>query len=433
LKYPSTSNLQQRVRRLGLEARAKHEEGASGLGRLIRRAERDLEAVLRAVERARGDARLARCEPKSLEAIRAQRPAGPRRLWPALPAREYARKVEGALLARMAGCTLGAIVEGWPVERMEAWAKEIGDSFPPVDYWSRAKEPDRKRYGVSPCSAYTRRGLNGVPVDDDVVYTVLGLLIAEAYGPHFTTEDVARAWLRWLPLACTAEEVALRNLRAGIPASRAAEKDNPFRQWIGAAIRADPWAYVAPGWPEKAAEMAYRDAYLSHRRNGIYGAMFFAAAISAAFAVTDVRAALEIGLSEIPARCRLARDVRWALRVGGSVTSFREGRRRVDQRFAGMSVVHTNNNACLTVFGLLLGGRDVTRVLSETVAMGMDNDCTAATAGSLVGALVGRDEVPPHWYRSFNNRVRTYLKGRPWFSIRGLVRRFVRQARRTLR
>ena len=33
---------------------------------------------------------------------------------------------------------------------------------------------------------------------------------------------------------------------------------------------------------ERAAAMAYRDAYLSHRRQWIYGEMFFAAAVAAA-------------------------------------------------------------------------------------------------------------------------------------------------------
>ena len=51
---------------------------------------------------------------------------------------------------------------------------------------------------------------------------------------------------------------------------------------LGALIRADGFGYACAGDPRKAAELAYRDAYLTHRRNGIYGEMLFAAAIAAA-------------------------------------------------------------------------------------------------------------------------------------------------------
>jgi len=272
--------------------------------------------------------------------------------------------------------------------------------------------------------------MRGVPVDDDVTYTLLGLLIVEKYGLDFTVEDVGKAWLEWLPMACTAEDIALRNLKKGIPAKQAADIDNPYCQWIGAAIRSDPWAYIAAGWPEKAAELAWRDAYLSHRRNGIYGEMYLAAAQAAAFAVRTAREALEIGLTEIPADCALAADLRWALETAGSLRDWRHARQLVDERFGAMSSVHTNNNLCLIVFGLLLGGNDVTRVLGETVAMGLDNDCTAASAGSVLGAIVGRDAIPPHWVRGFAGKVGSYLNGYASFDIADLTARFAKAGER---
>ena len=130
-----------------------------------------------------------------------------------------------------------------------------------------------------------------------------------------------------------------------------------------------------------AADMAYRDAYISHRRQGIYGEMYFSAVIAAAFAVDHPVEALEIGLSEIPKECRLAREVRWALEMAPQIGDYAQARAAVDERLAGMHGVHTINNACLTVWGLTIGGTDLTRVIAETVAMGLDNDCTAATAG----------------------------------------------------
>jgi ADP-ribosylglycohydrolase len=330
----------------------------------------------------------------------------------------------------MAGCTLGAPVELWPPDKMEALARENGERFPPTDYWKRVPEPKRLRYGFNRIEEYTRAGLRGVPVDDDVIYTLLGLLILEEHGPAFTTADVGRSWLKHLPMACTAEDVALRNLKRGLPASRAAAVNNPFCEWIGADIRSDPWGYAAPGWPERAAEMAWRDAYLSHRRQGIYGEMFFSAAIAAAFAVDCPVEALRVGLTEIPRDCALAQAVRWALRVAPRIRNHRDARAAVDRRFAGMHCVHTVNNACLTVFGITIGRGDFTRTIGETVAMGLDNDCTAATAGSLLGAVLGRPGIPARWHRPFGDTVHSYLIRKPKFGIRDLLRRFERQARR---
>ncbi|HOB19419.1 MAG TPA: ADP-ribosylglycohydrolase family protein [Candidatus Atribacteria bacterium] len=269
-------------------------------------------------------------------------------------------------------------------------------------------------------------------MDDDVTYTLLGLLIAEDFGPDFTTEDVGKAWVKYLPYACTAEDVALRNLKAGIPWDKAGEVDNPYCQWIGADIRSDPWGYMAPGYPEKAAEMAYRDAYISHRRNGIYGEMFFSAAIAAAFEADDAVDALKTGLTEIPRDCLLAKDIRWALEAGRGIRNHKEARKAVEERFGAMSGVHTNLNACLTIFGLMIGGDDFTRVIGETVAMGYDNDCTAATAGSIAGAVLGISRIPGHWYESFNNKVMTYMNGHPEFKIDDVLERFACQAENIL-
>jgi ADP-ribosylglycohydrolase len=362
-------------------------------------------------------------KPNDYDAILALRPPGPRSL-PFNPD-EYRDRLRGAFLTRAAGCVLGAPVEQWTLEKMEALAIHNGDDFPPTDYWSALPKPDELRYGVSPMSAYSRDGMDGVPVDDDVVYTVLGLLVAEEHGVNFTTRSVGEAWLRYLPHACTAEEIALNNLRKGVSAERAAEIDNPYDEWIGADIRSDPWGYLAPGEPERAARMAYRDAFLSHRGEGIYGAMFFSAAIAAAFAMDNVTDALRVGLTEIPDKCELADALRWALHVAPKVADFREARALIDERYPGMSQVHTINNAAATVFGLALGGDDPARVIGETVAIGLDNDCTAATAGSLVGAVLG-DRLPAKWTARFHDKVYSYLIDAPEFAISDLLARFER-------
>lgn len=427
---PYFKDLQKNLDDLLAWADLRHEQGAD-IGDTLAGLRRELKMAQKDLEKANPGPEMLAKEPNRLENIRQLRPKGPRKLWDSFPGpRALKGRMAGAWLGRAAGCTLGVPVEGWPVASMEALAKRAGQAFPPEDYWADHPEPHRVQYGASTVRDYLQGGVRQVPVDDDLTYTLLGLLILEEYGPGFTTEDVGTAWLKYLPVACTAEEVALNNLRKGIPAAKAADKGNPYQEWIGADIRSDPWGYAAPGWPERAAELAYRDARLSHRQNGIYGEMYFSAAISAAFAVDSAQEALEIALAEIPKDCRLARDLRWALKTAPGLKDWREARETVDARFPGMHLVHTNNNACLTVFGLILGGGDFTKTIGTTVAMGLDNDCTAATAGSILGAVIGIDRIPEHWWKPFRGRTRTYMNGQEWFRNGEIVDRFLEVAER---
>lgn len=429
MAYPRVPNYTRLIEEIGFLVQKKHEHGAKGMNGPLAKAEKALKLAYQELERLPVDSKQAAKEPNDLESIHALRPKGLRRLWEQFDSKLYAEKVEGAMLARFAGCTLGTLVEGWSIDFTSSWAKEIGNPFPPVDYWTEARTPSESRQGINTCREYTRDGLNGVPVDDDTIYTLLGLLMLEEYGPDFTTANVGDMWHTYLPWCWDDMKWPLDRYIAGIPAEKAADH-NPYSEMICAFIRCDPYGYAAPGQPEKAAALSYKDGLMSHRRNGLFGGMFFAATIAAAFAVDDPVDAIRIGLTEIPQHSRLAKEIRWALSLENSIKDYRDARNAVDERLAGMFQVHTINNACLVTFGLMLGRRDVTKVLSQTLAMGLDNDCTTATAGSIVGAVVGKSGIPEHWYRNFNNTVHSYIKGHRRFKITDLVKRYNRQAKR---
>lgn len=144
--------------------------------------------------------------------------------------------------------------------------------------------------------------------DDDTNYTIIGLKILEEYGLNFTPEDVAESWMANLPIlhTCTAERVAYQNLVNLIMPPESASFRNPYREWIGAQIRADFFGYITPGYPELGAELAWRDASISHLKNGIYGEMWVAAMLSAAAVTDDIAEIINIGLSEIPQNSRLS-------------------------------------------------------------------------------------------------------------------------------
>lgn len=426
--YPEP--LQDLERAINLWAQLKAESGAPGLAEKMAEIRAVLEQKLSELRALPDDPALRAAEPDDLDGIRALRPPGARRYWSSFPEPTYRDRLEGAWLGRCAGNVLGSIVELWDIDKMERWAAYLGDAFPPVDYWSAAERPNELKYETSLREAFTPSKMDGVPTDDDLIYTQLGMLILEDYGIDFSVDDVGAAWVKYLPVSPASP--VLGNLQAGVPAMQAAAVDNPTMFWIVGDIRSDAWGYAAPGYPEKAAEFAWRDATVSSRRNGIYGAMYFSAVIAAAFALGDPMAALEAGLSEIPAGCVLAREVRWALDAAGGIKSYRAARAAADERYAGMHPVHTINNVALTIWGLSIGGDDFSKVIGETVAMGMDNDCTAATAGSIFGAAYGKDAIPKHWYKNFNNKAHSFIIGVESFAIDDMIDRFSALAEKVL-
>jgi len=360
-------------------------------------------------------------EPIPLKQIKAARPKGPRRLAYKLTDEQLCDKMLGAWLGRGAGCILGIPVEGWSRAKIKEWAEILGQPYPLAEYWQDT--PRRGKHYRDPIECFLKGKIDRIGSDDDLAYTVLGLLILEEAGIDFTVEDVGRLWLKYLPMACTAEHVALESLKKGIKPPRTALKGNPYMEWIGADIRSDPWGYAAPGLPEIAADFAYRDASVSHVMNGTYGEMFFSAAIASAFVIDDPIRCIKIGLTEIPARCRLTETVKETLRWCANDQDWYATHDRITKKYHGMSMAHTLNNAALTVAGLYYGAGDFEKTISYTVMGGVDTDCTGATAGSIMGAIIGAKKLPKKWVGPLGDRLTTYLIGQEEQVVSDLVRR----------
>ena len=230
---------------------------------------------------------------------------------------------------RISGCQLGKAVEVFSMRHGHAalanYLKAAG-ALPLRDYVPRptAEVPNGMITGC--CKGQFQASA----ADDDINYSVLALIALETHGAELSTEDVARLWLNYLPVGMTftAERAAYRTLL-----NRAAEwfpqgakpgfdvtdcADNDCNDWIGAQIRADVYGWVTPGRPELGAELARRDAALSHRGDGIYGAMFVAATGSACWAAESLADAVAAGVKQIPADSRAAAAIELACQNLGS-------------------------------------------------------------------------------------------------------------------
>jgi ADP-ribosylglycohydrolase len=369
-------------------------------------------------------------EPSTLGEIRRTLPPAPVLPSPVLDGDGLRDRLLGAWLGRCAGCNLGKPVEGWTRVRIRRYL-DLADAHPIVDYLP-VLDPWPEGLQLNWCWPETTRGnVSFMARDDDIDFTILGLHVLEEHGLDFGAADIAAEWLDHLPYnqVYTAERVAYRNLVDGLAPPATAAHRNPYREWIGAQIRADMWGYVWPGAPERASGLAFRDASLSHTQNGIYGEMWIAALIATSFVVSGVRDALEVSLAFVPPRSRLAEALRDVMDLHMSGLGWQAARDGIEERYGHYSGVHTVNNAALVAAALLWGDGDYTRTIGLAVEGGWDADCNGATAGSVWGAMHGAAALPAHWVEPLHDLVRTAILGYDGSSVTDLVERTLSLAR----
>ncbi|MFG2193560.1 ADP-ribosylglycohydrolase family protein [Streptomyces sp. NPDC048639] len=346
-------------------------------------------------------------------------------------------KILGGWLGRIAGNMLGKPVERgdhWTRQRIDRYLRRA-DALPLTDYipGPTPEHPlDPAEFELRPeWPECTRGNIRGSARDDDVDYAILGLHLLETRGFGFTTEQVGELWLLRLPYlqTFTAERATYRNLARGLKPPVAATVDNPYQDWIGALIRADVHGWTSPGDPRRAAGLARRDAVLSHTGNGVYGAMWAAALIAAAFTARSVRAALDASLEHIPAGCRLARTVRRTAALHDAGLSWEGTLAELEAETGRLHWIHVVPNAAVLTAGLLYGEGDFTATIALTVRGGLDTDSNGATAGSVAGVLCGASAIPAQWTEPLRDTVRSAVFGFDGARITDLAERTARLAR----
>ncbi len=329
---------------------------------------------------------------------------------------DLADRLHGAWLGRAVGCVLGKPVEKVPRAGIEEILRATGRW--PLDRYFTAVGLDAVTSEKWPWNKASRptsleENIDGTPEDDDLNYTLMALRLLETRGPAFTPDDVAQGWLLDLPAGrtFTAERVAYRNLLEGLSPPTTARVRNPFREWIGAQIRTDLYGWVNPGDPLLAAEWAWRDAAVSHTRNGLYGAMFVAAMAATAVVASDISTVLEVGAAVVPPESRMAAAIRFGRQLARSTTEPTDAFAALEAEFAGLHWVHSLNNTALVAYALAASGGDFDRAICLVVMGGWDTDSNGATVGAVAGALTGAGGISERWSGPLKNRMSTSIPG----------------------
>ncbi len=325
-------------------------------------------------------------------------------------------RAETAFLASVVGCVLGKPLEVNPTLAEIRTACQSTGEWPLSDYVS-AQALDALGRRHRSWTETTRGNIAYVAPDDDINYTILGMLILEERGLTFDVSDIRDAWLHHLPIASTfgpertlLVKAGLNHLPGGAPGAVEtwATTLNPYDEKCGALIRADAYGYACPGNPALAAELAWRDASWTHRRTGIYGAMFVAAAIATAFVVDDPLLVFRTALGYVPQRSRFYEIVADELDLVATSSDWLEGYERIHCRYEAYSHCLVYQE-CGTLINTLKYAESIGDGLCKQVSQGNDTDSFGATAGSLLGAFFGPEGLDSRWLAPFQDDIHTGL------------------------
>lgn len=343
-------------------------------------------------------------------------------------------RIRAAWLGRVSGCLLGKPVEVLSFQEGRTGLLRYLDqanALPLNDYVPLLEGSVVAERGKDTC----RGRFDRAHPDDDINYTVLALMLLEEHGLALSTEDVARAWLKYVPAGTTwtAERFAYRTLldrmsdefvngaEPGFDLSECSYND--YNDWIGAQIRADLYGWVCPGRPALAAELALRDARLSHRGDGVYAAMFIAALAASIPVACDLDEAMRMALHEIPPTSRAAD----AVMLGLDLCNADDAVEQMHDHYGDLPPVHALNNLSVVVWALCSSNGDFSKAIGNAVTAGWDTDCNGATTGGLFG-LTGQP-IPAHWTQPWHGRIGVDLAGIGELNVDDLVQRTIAVAR----
>ncbi|MBQ8356987.1 MAG: ADP-ribosylglycohydrolase family protein [Clostridia bacterium] len=251
--------------------------------------------------------------------------------------------------------------------------------------------------------------------NDDLDLQLIWLHAMETTGPYeLDCKKLGEYWMSFISPFWNEYGIGKANMKHGLLPPLSGDYENSWKNSNGAWIRTEVWASMAPGCPEIAAKYAIEDAVVDHGAGeGTFAAAFVAAMQAAAFVETDIRRIIEIGLSKLPADCRVATTVARILECYDKGVSWLDCRNTVQQMNAdiGNGWFEAPSNVGYAVIGLVYGEGDFKKTMLAAVNCGDDTDCTGATVGATLGILYGSAAIPKDWQAYIGDRIITMSHG----------------------
>lgn len=240
--------------------------------------------------------------------------------------------------------------------------------------------------------------------NDDLDLQVLNLELVRRYGLPVCGRDLAEFWTGYMNDFPDEYGVANHNVIRGLYAPVSGHYGNAFHGGMGAAIRSELWACLAPGDPDLAVRLALEDASTDHDNDGIDACVFLTAIESAAFVEKDTAALLETGFSKIGRNARMGRAFRDVVNWWNEYGDALKIRGLILDKYPSQNWTDVTINLSFILLSWLASGGDFGKGICTAASLGYDADCTCATLGAIMGML-DPDGIGEKWTRPIGNEL----------------------------
>lgn len=305
---------------------------------------------------------------------------------------KFRDQLEASWLSQMIGGAMGTMVEGYT-------AKNLQEAF--GDIYDYLREPNT--------------------FNDDITFELAFLEVFKEKGYSITSKDIALSWVGLIPCGWSAEELALRNIKAGLFPPESGRYHNPFNEWIGAQMKAGICGMVAPGNPKLAAELAWKDGEIAHANNGILGEVFNAVMTSLAFGCSDIKEILKTAAKAIPKDSEYYSVIMFAFDCCQKYSNWRDALHDCEEKYKEYNWIHAYPNLCCEIIALWYGESDYTKTLHIITMCGVDVDCNAGMIMPILGIIKGTGIIPPKFMHEAFLTLETYMRGHQKIALKDLV------------
>jgi len=243
-----------------------------------------------------------------------------------------------------------------------------------------------------------------IPPNDDLDLQVLWLHTIQQRGLFITSRDLAEEWIEHCWYWFNEYGRFLKNFLRGIDPPTSGWFDNEyFCESMGCPIRSEIWGFIFPGNPDLATKYAEMDGVLDHHRNSVWAEKFYSAIESMVFFEDDIEKLIHIGLNYVPKNSRLYNLISLVLKCWKKGLPWKDARNEVLKTFGSPDFTSVFQNVGFTLIALLWGNYDFSKTMLIAINSGYDTDCTCATAGAILGAILGANRIPEKWKAPLND------------------------------